>query len=263
MFEAVGRGPQMKRLSPLRWLASAGIAILMGAALLGANWAANRQPEQVAKTETKVEEVTFQQTVKPPPPPPPPPPGPTPKSTTRPMKNRITKTVKKEEIKPPEPTPQPEKKPEEPKTEEKPAEAPAEEEVASVADDGGVPGGVPGGVLGGVIGGVVGGVVGGTGTGTGVDIQEVDFKAGDFLNARDVQRVAKDNFPEMIKRANIAVADATVEVVCDPDGSVSEVIWISGNELVREAVMAAVKQARFSSRPHSFKVRVPFRFRLQ
>ena len=259
MFDAIGRGGKTKNLSPLRWVAAVGIAFAMGVALWAAGTIATRGPAEAPVEDKAPEEVTFN-TTKPPPPPPPPPPGPTPKSTTRPMKNRITKTVVKQEIKPPDPTPPPEKKPDEPKKDE-PAAAEQPAEDASVAEDEGVPGGVPGGVVGGVVGGVLGGVVGGTGTGTST-IETVDPGDVKFLNPGDVQRTAKAHFPEMIKRANIPVAEALIEFSCAADGSVTHVEWVSGNELVRDAVMQAAQQARFEARPIAFKFRLKFAFKL-
>lgn len=167
------------------------------------------------------------------------------------MKQMITKTVVKKEIKPPDPTPIPEKKPDEPKKDIPPEELFAEEEGAVGTGPFGT-------------GPNTFGVTGGTGTGTGVDtVESVDVGDVKFINLSEVARVAKANFPEMLKRADIPVAEATVELVCSPDGKVIGVEWVSGNELVRDAVMEAVKNARFEPRPISFRVRMPFRFKLQ
>lgn len=256
MFEAIGHGGTVKKLSPWRWVSSAAIAVVIGIMLYLTGQVVSAMPTELAKKEEEVVVDTFK-TNKPPPPPPPPPPGPPPKQTTKPMKNRIVKNVVKQEIKPPDPTPIPEKKPEE-KPEEK-KEEPDEEDAAVAADGGG--GGVPGGVPGGVLGGVIGGVVGAAATDE-QNIENVDVSSIEFLNMGEVARVAKANFPEMIKRANIPVAEATVEVTCSPDGTVVDVDWISGNELVRDAVLAAVRKARFAPRPIGFRVQIPFRFKL-
>lgn len=255
MFEAVGHGGTVKKLSPWRWVSSAGIAVAIGLMLYLTGQVVSAMPNKVDKKEEEVVVDTFK-TNKPPPPPPPPPPGPPPKQTSKPMKNRIVKNVVKQEIKPPDPTPIPEKKPDD-KPEEKKEEP--QEEDSSVADSGGY--GVPGGVPGGVIGGVIGGVVGNAPTEE-QNIETVDVSSVEFLNMGEVAKVAKANFPEMIKRANIPVAEATVEVICGPDGAVDDVVWISGNELVRDAVMAAVRKARFAPRPIGFRVQIPFRFKL-
>lgn len=94
------------------------------------------------------------------------------------------------------------------------------------------------------------------------EIRTIEFSPGEFLNARDVQQRAQAKFPETLKRANIERADAIVEVICGESGEVLDVVWVSGNILVRDAVMEAARSARFSPRPYIFRVRLPFRFRL-
>src|SRR5688572_3563290 len=110
MFESIGRRGHTKKLSPYRWLASAGIGVVLGSLFWVGVSVIDAAPS--AKAEEKVDDVEVKFVVSKPPPPPPP--RPAPRATTRPLKNMLTKQVVKKEIKEPEPTPKPDKE-EEPK----------------------------------------------------------------------------------------------------------------------------------------------------
>lgn len=92
------------------------------------------------------------------------------------------------------------------------------------------------------------------------ELEELDLGMVTFLNPREVQRVAKANFPVALKYSLSSSVQATVNIVCNPDGTVANVEWVEGDEVIREAVVKAAKTARFAPRPSSFRVRLPFMF---
>lgn len=241
MFEAIGRGGNVKELSKWRWVNSVLISIAIGAASYGVVLVIKAVPQSAESKSDEPTEVTFQVSQKLPPPPPPPPAPP--KSTVRPMRPHITKTVVQQEIKPPEPTPVPEKQPEQKE------EPPKEDLAAAGGGDASGAAGVPGGVVGGVIGGVVGGDASAPPANNGIgDVQEVDVN--------DVKTIKRTNpkMPEAAKRNRIS-GTVVVEVTCSADGKVVDVSWISGNDIFKDAVLEAFKEWEFEPRPIPFKVR--------
>lgn len=240
MFDAIGRKGRTKKLSPTRWILSSAIGAGMIAGTVGVVDVIRNVPTMKADEAEPTPELVFKAQAKPPPPPPPPPP-PAPPSTTKPRKNVITKKVVQKEIEPPKPTPIP------PKDQPTPTPQP---EAAESDSSGGVPGGVPGGV----IGGVIGGVVGGTGSGP-QDIKEVDF-----AEVSIVKRVPPV-YPPLAKRQNIEDT-VVVEVTVSPEGNVIDVRWISGNELFKDAVFAAIRQSQYSPSGVTQRFQQPVRFRL-
>ena len=244
MFDSIGRKGKVKNLSPLRWLASVVIGALIISGIAATYDVVQRGPTASAEVEEELEEIKFETTLPPPPPPPPPPPARRPpRSTTRPKRNVITKKVIKKEIEDPEPTPIPKKE------EEEATPTPNPDELFD--DLGGVEGGVVGGVLGGVIGGQLGSDTYGS-----MNIQEVDVKS-----IQAIKKVAPV-YPPLAKRAGVQ-GKVLVEVTCSADGTVSNIKWISGDVIFKDAVEAAVRQWRFAPRPIAFKFRQPFTFHIK
>jgi protein TonB len=130
-----------------------------------------------------------------------------------------------------------------------PADAPT---APDVGVDGGVPGGTPGGVLGGVLGGSPGGIPGGIPGGTGVAPAPpgaATTKPGIVRVGGDVKRPKVIYqpplvYPALAERAGIAgivVLDATI----DEHGNVVNLRVVSGNGMLINAALKAVKQWRF------------------
>ncbi len=244
MFDSIGRRGKVKNLSPLRWLFSSIIAGLIISGAIGTYDVVQSGPQAEAQVEEELEEVTFKQSLPPPPPPPPPPPARRPpRSTTRPKRNVITKKVIKKEIEDPEPTPIPKKE------EDEPTPTPDPDELFDEFD--GAEGGVPGGVLDGVIGGVVGSDTYGSS-----NIQEVD------VNSIQKLKVVPPVYPPLAKRAGVE-GQVLVEVTCSADGRVTNIKWLRGDVIFKEAVETALRQWRFAPRPISFKFQQPFNFKIK
>jgi protein TonB len=67
--------------------------------------------------------------------------------------------------------------------------------------------------------------------------------AQEMVPARLVQRV-EPLYPETARRLSIS-GRVTVRATIDKTGAVSNVLWVSGNDLFRESAIAAVKQWRY------------------
>jgi protein TonB len=130
--------------------------------------------------------------------------------------------------------------------------APDNLSAPDVGVDGGVPGGSPGGVLGGVLGGTPGGIPGGIPGGTGV----APAPPGPATTKPGIVRVGGDvkrpkvisapplEYPALAERAGITGV-VVLDAIIDEHGNVVNLRVVSGNGMLINAALKAVKQWKF------------------
>jgi protein TonB len=197
-----------------------------------------------------------------PPPPPPPPPPPAPPAE-----------VKKAE--PPKPSAKevPVEKPATPaETVAAPSEAPTEIKPetgaeGTMSDKPAVEAGFEKGVTGGIEGGIVGGVEGGAPPPPPPPKPEGPVRVGGKIKAPSLANRVNPTYPPAAQSAQVE-GNVVIEATVAKDGSVDNVRVVSGNPLLHQAAVAAVKQWRYqplllNGEPVEFVLTVTVSFSLQ
>ena len=128
-----------------------------------------------------------------------------------------------------------------------------DEEIPPPASVGGVIGGVPGGVPGGVMGGVIGGIVAAVAAPAPppppiekpkkVDVPQ-QVRVSGAIQAGMLARQVQPDYPMLARRARIE-GTVVLKAIIARDGSVKQLTLISGQPLLVEAAMNAVREWRY------------------
>jgi protein TonB len=134
-----------------------------------------------------------------------------------------------------------------------PKEIPAPVDEAPVVGVSNIVGGIPGGIAGGVPGGITGGVVGGLLSGGSAPppppppkpVKRAAIKIGGNVQESKLIRKVDPIYPEIAKKARIS-GKLILSVTVDEEGNVTECSYVSGNMVLKEAAVNAVKQWKYS-----------------
>jgi periplasmic protein TonB len=115
-------------------------------------------------------------------------------------------------------------------------------DVGNVGVVGGVPGGVPGGSAGGVLGGIIGGV--GSALPPPPKAAPSRIRVGGNVQSASLVRQVMPVYPPIAKTAHIS-GTVVLHAIIAKDGTVEELTYISGPQLLMKNAMDAVKQWRY------------------
>jgi len=115
-------------------------------------------------------------------------------------------------------------------------------DVGNVGVVGGVPGGIPGGSAGGVLGGIIGGV--GSALPPPPKATPSRIRVGGNVQSASLIRQVTPLYPPIAKTAHIS-GTVVLHAVIAKDGTIEELTYVSGPQLLMKNAMDAVKQWRY------------------
>jgi protein TonB len=119
-----------------------------------------------------------------------------------------------------------------------------EEELPPDAGMQGIAGGVPGGIAGGSMGGVLGGVIGGTKAPPPPKVTPKRVLVGGNVQAARLVNKVQPLYPPLARQTRIS-GTVKLHAIIGKDGSVQQLVMVSGHPLLVQSALDAVRQWRY------------------
>jgi protein TonB len=119
-----------------------------------------------------------------------------------------------------------------------------EEELPPDAGMQGIAGGVPGGIAGGSMGGVLGGVIGGTKAPPPPKMIAKRVMVGGNVQAARLVNKVQPFYPPLARQTRIS-GTVKLHAIIGKDGSVQQLVMVSGHPLLVQSALDAVRQWRY------------------